>query len=96
MEEKTMKKLITLALVLVLALSLLTACGGNNNGGSSTTPPADNSTSAQTDGGGDSQANSIFSPSGFLLWNPTCHHNADLQERFKALLSPSPGRNSYT
>jgi hypothetical protein len=40
-----MKKAITLALVLVLALSLLTACGGNDNGGgSTTTPPANNST----------------------------------------------------
>jgi hypothetical protein len=39
-----MKKTITLALVLVLALSLLTACGGDNNDGSSTTPPANSGT----------------------------------------------------
>jgi hypothetical protein len=52
MEEISMKKrLLTLALVLVLALSLLTACGGNDNnstpsgnsgGNSTTTPPASN------------------------------------------------------
>jgi hypothetical protein len=41
-----MKKAITLALVLVMALSLLTACGGKDNtgtgstGGNNTTPPA--------------------------------------------------------
>jgi predicted small lipoprotein YifL len=40
-----MKKAITLALVLVLALSLLTACGGKDNGGgSTTTPPANSNT----------------------------------------------------
>ncbi|MDR0841069.1 MAG: hypothetical protein LBN26_06765 [Christensenellaceae bacterium] len=38
-----MKKLIALSLALILALSLLTACGGNSGGGSST-PPADNTT----------------------------------------------------
>jgi hypothetical protein len=50
-----MKKAITLALVFVLALSLLTACGGGNNGSGSSgesNPPADNSASAQTDNGG--------------------------------------------
>jgi ABC-type glycerol-3-phosphate transport system substrate-binding protein len=35
----TMKKIITLALVLVLALSLLTACGSKDNGGGSTATP---------------------------------------------------------
>jgi hypothetical protein len=50
------KKIITLALVFVLALSLLTACGGNGNGGSTgggnTTPPASNNTPDNTPSGG--------------------------------------------
>ena len=38
-----MKKILAIALVMVLALSLLTACGGNDNGGgNSTNPPASN------------------------------------------------------
>lgn len=47
-----MKKAITLALVLILALSLLTACGGGDNGGtdSSTTPPANSSTPSTSQG----------------------------------------------
>ena len=52
-----MKKAITLALVLVLALSLLTACGSNNDngGGSTTTPPANsnNTTPPASQGGND-------------------------------------------
>ena len=47
-----MKKAITLALVLILALSLLTACGGGDNGGtdSSTTPPANSNTPSTSQG----------------------------------------------
>jgi predicted small secreted protein len=54
MEVFTMKKTITLALVFVLALSLLTACGGNsdNGGGSTTTPPANSSTTPPASQGG--------------------------------------------
>ena len=38
-----MKKILAIALVMILALSLLTACGGNDNGGGiSTNPPASN------------------------------------------------------
>jgi outer membrane lipoprotein-sorting protein len=44
MEDYLMKKAITLALILVLALSLLAACGSNDNGGSSTTTPPSSST----------------------------------------------------
>ena len=48
-----MKKAITLALVFVLALSLLTACGGNDNGGgSTTTPPANSETTPPASQGG--------------------------------------------
>jgi predicted small lipoprotein YifL len=60
-----MKKIISIALVLVLALSLLTACGGkDNNGGNSTTPPANSNTttlpsstpdSTPSNNGGDSE-----------------------------------------
>ncbi|MDR0916392.1 MAG: hypothetical protein LBN02_04295 [Oscillospiraceae bacterium] len=49
-----MKKIIVLALVLVLALSLLTACGGKDNGGGSATPPASNNT--PDNGGGNANA----------------------------------------
>ena len=43
-----MKKILAIALVMVLALSLLTACGGNSNtpsgGGNNTNPPSNSST----------------------------------------------------
>jgi hypothetical protein len=45
-----MKKIITLTLVLVLALSLA-ACGGNSGGGSTTTPPASNNTTTPPSSG---------------------------------------------
>jgi hypothetical protein len=55
-----MKKLFALMLALVLALSLLTACGGNGNGGSTngdnTTPPASqggNDTTPSNNSGGE-------------------------------------------
>ena len=54
-----MKKLLALALVLLLTLSLLTACGGNAGGGNSdgnSTPPASDS------GGNDSGNNTSFDP----------------------------------
>jgi predicted small secreted protein len=48
----TMKKAITLALVLVLALSLLTACGGKDNTGTGSTG-GNNSTPGTSQGGND-------------------------------------------
>jgi predicted small lipoprotein YifL len=49
-----MKKAISLALVLVLALSMLTACGGKDNGGGqATTPPANSTTPPASQGGND-------------------------------------------
>jgi|GEM_PF-3263567 len=47
-----MKKLLALALIMVLALSLLTACGGGNSntpsGGNSTTPPTSSEDNSPT------------------------------------------------
>ena len=54
-----MKKIFAIALVIVLALSLLTACGGNSNtpsGGDNTNPPSNSSTPGgnnSTPGGND-------------------------------------------
>jgi hypothetical protein len=46
-EDESMKKIIFIALALVLALSLFTACGSDDNdGGSTTTPPANSTTTA--------------------------------------------------
>ena len=62
-----MKKILTIALVAVLAFSLLTACdGGNNNtpsgGGNSTNPPANSSTPSGN--GGDNSGGNTDKPSG--------------------------------
>ena len=61
-----MKKILAIALVAVLALSLLTACGGNDNGGGNSTNPPNNSTpsgnggnnSTPTPGGNDNSGGS--------------------------------------
>ena len=45
-----MKKLLAIALVLILALSLLTACGGNNSGGKGTPSAPRNLTAVPGDG----------------------------------------------
>jgi predicted small secreted protein len=61
-----MKKIIAIALVVVLALSLLTACGGNSNtpsgGGNSTNSPSNSSTPSGN--GGDNSGGNTDKPSG--------------------------------
>ena len=53
-----MRKIFATALVLVLAVSLLTACGGNNNGN----PTGETNAPASTNGGSPNQGDASFTP----------------------------------
>jgi hypothetical protein len=74
-----MKKIISIALVLVLALSLLTACGGkdnnstpsNNGGGSTTTPPTSQGENNTQNNSGNTTADLTTVDGWFAYWGLT-------------------------
>jgi ABC-type glycerol-3-phosphate transport system substrate-binding protein len=96
----TMKKIISIALVLVLALSLLTACGGKdnnstpsgnsggNNGGGSTTTPSDTTIppTSQNDGNDTTPSNNDGTSSGASVEWPDNDYTKDFPKPNKGTI----------